>query len=363
MNTSLSHEFGPAPKVIAPCSRRKFLGAGMLAIGGLVMDHDIASAAEGGNPVTGTIHTVLGPIPAARFGPALAHEHVICDFIGAEQTSRYRWQVDDVVRVMHGPLKQLKDRGFNGFVDCTPAYIGRDPRILRQLARSTRLHIVTNTGYYGGAGDKYVPAHAYAESADQLADRWVREWEEGIEDTGVRPGFMKTGVDEAKGTPAELSAIDAKLVRATARTSKRTGLSVVCHTGGGPAGLAATRLFIQEGADPARFIVAHSDGHGIHFNQQVAALGAWVSFDAISRQPLEQHLKLVPAMLEQYADRLLLSHDNGWYNVGQPNGGEVRDFNYIPDTFLPALRKAGVSETVIRRLTVENPARALALAK
>jgi len=168
-------------------------------------------------------------------------------------------------------------------------------------------------------------------------------------------------VDEANGSPPELSKIDAKLVRAAARASRQTGLAVTCHTGGGPAGLAATRLFIEEKADPTRFIVAHSDGHGISINQRIADLGAWVSFDAISRQPLEQHVKLVSAMLERYADRLLLSHDNGWYWVGQSGGGEVRDYNYINDTFVPALKKSGVDQSLVRTLTVDNPVRAFGI--
>lgn len=307
------------------------------------------------------IQTVLGPISADKLGFALAHEHVMCDFIGAEQTGRHRWNVDEIVRKMLPYLQQLKARGITGFVDCTPAYIGRDPRVLKRLAEETGLHIATNTGYYGGADDKFVPKHAYGETADQLAGRWIREWENGIEDTGVKPGFMKIGVDEAKGDPPQLSDIDAKLVRASARASKRTGLAVTCHTGGGPAGLAATKLFITEGAKPARFIVAHSDGHGIEINKQIADLGAWVSFDAVRRQPLQQHLKLVPAMLEQHAEHLLLSQDNGWYWVGQPNGGEVRDYNYLPDIFLPALRKGGLTEEQIRDMTVANPARAFAI--
>ena len=55
--------------------------------------------------------------------------------------------------------------------------------------------MITNTGYYGAAGDKYVPQHAYEETVDQLADRWTGEWEDGIEGTGIRPGFIKGGVD------------------------------------------------------------------------------------------------------------------------------------------------------------------------
>jgi predicted metal-dependent phosphotriesterase family hydrolase len=285
----------------------------------------------------------------------------MCDFIGAEHTDRHRWDVEAVVKRMRPFLAQLKERGVTGFIDCTPAFIGRDPRVLKRLAQETGLHIVTNTGYYGAANDKFVPRHAYDETADQLANRWLREWENGIEDTGVKPGFIKIGVDEIENDSTRLSPIDEKLVRASARASKRTGLAVTCHTGGGPAGLAAAKTFIEEKADPSRFVVAHSDGHGLPINRTVAELGAWVSFDAISRKPLELHLQLVRAMTERHASSLLLSHDNGWYEVGQENGGRVRDFNYMSDVFLPAFRKVGASEATIRKLTVENPAKAFAV--
>jgi len=334
--------------------RREFILRTGLAIGAVHTGLE-AFAEEGhANPV----QTVLGAVPAEQFGRALIHEHVMCDFIGAGETGPHRWEVDEVVRTMLPYLKQLRERGIQGFVDCTPAFIGRDPRVLQRLSKETDLHIVTNTGYYGGAGDKFVPAHAYQESASQLADRWVREWENGIEKTGVKPGFIKTGVDEASGNPAVLSDIDAKLIRAAAMASKRTGLTTVCHTGGGPAGLAATRLFIQEGGLPSRFVVAHSDGHGLAINEQIANLGAWISYDGIGRRPLEDHLKLVAAMREKHANKLLLSHDNGWYWVGQKNGGEIRDFNYISDTFLPALRRSNNGEASVRKLTIENPAQA-----
>ena len=299
------------------------------------------------------IQTVLGPVPARQFGFALTHEHVMCDFIGADKTGPHRWNVEEVVRTMRPYFDELKQRGVTGFVDCTPAYIGRDPRVLKRLAEETGLHILTNTGYYGGAKDKFVPKHAYTESEEQLAARWIAEWKHGIEGTGVKPGFMKIGVDEAKD--GQLSDIDAKLVRAAALASSETNLAVVCHTGGASGGLAAARLFA---GNKGKFIVAHSDGHGLDINKQIADLGAWVSFDAISRKPLETHLKLVQAMIEHRADRLLLSHDNGWYAVGEAQ--KIRGYTYLPDTLLPALRKAGISDAMIHKLTVENPASAFA---
>ncbi|MDF2440618.1 MAG: 5-phospho-D-xylono,4-lactonase [Abditibacteriota bacterium] len=309
---------------------------------------------------TMTIQTVLGLIPVADFGFALPHEHIQCDFIGAEQTHRGRWDVDEVTAAILPNLLQLKERGVTGFVDCTPAYIGRDPRVLRQLSQQSGMHIVTNTGYYGGMNDKFVPSHAHEESAEQLAAHWISEWKNGIEDTGVKPGFIKIGIDEIPETAQQLSPLDAKLVRAAAQSSRATGLSVTCHTGGAQAAYVATQLFIEEKGNASRFVVAHSDGHGHAINRKIAELGSWVSFDGIGYRPLEEHLKIVLPMLEEHADQLLLSMDRGWWWVGEPNGGKIQDYNYLCDTFLPALRKAGVSQTTIQQLTVKNPARAFA---
>lgn len=307
------------------------------------------------------IQTVLGKIPAESFGFAVPHEHVLCDFIGADKTNRDRWRVQDVVTKAKPYLLQLKERGVRGFVDCTPAYIGRDPRVLKLLAEQTGLHILTNTGYYGGAGDKFVPKHAYDETEEQLATRWIQEWELGIEDTGIKPGFIKIGVDEVEKESNNLTEIDAKIVRASAIASLKTGLTVTCHTGGGPAGLQAAKLFISKKGKAAKFIVAHSDGHGTPINEEVAKLGAWVSFDGIGYQTLEKHLEIVTPLVQKYPKRVLLSMDAGWYWAGEENGGKFKDYNYLCDTFLPALREKGVSQQTIQLLTVSNPASAFAL--
>ena len=310
-----------------------------------------------------TIQTVLGPIDAARFGFALPHEHVLCDFIGADRTGPHRWNPDEVVRTMLPFLKAVRQRGVTGFVDCTPAFIGRDVSVLRRLAEMTGLHIVTNTGYYGAAGDKFLPRHAFTETVDQLADRWTREWERGIDGTGIKPGFVKIGVDPTEGTPPRLSDVDAKLVRAAARTSRRTGLPVACHTVQGAAAREEVAIFEAEKVDPARLIYVHADGEpDQQQHMAVARKRAWVEYDGVSGASVERHVRLIAAMLEKHADRLLLSMDAGWYNAGEPGGGKIRDYNDLTDRLLPALRKAGVAEGTVRALTVENPGRAFALA-
>jgi phosphotriesterase-related protein len=64
-----------------------------------------------------------------------------------------------------------------------------------------------------------------------------------------------------------------------------------------------------------------------------------------------------------HGDRILLSHDAGWYQPGQKNGGTQKPYTYLLGTFVPKLRQAGLDEATIHRLIQENPVRAFAFSK
>jgi phosphotriesterase-related protein len=241
-------------------------------------------------------------------------------------------------------------------VECTPAYLGRDPELLRRLSEASGLNILTNTGYYGASNDKYVPQHAFATPAEELAANWIREFQDGIDRTGIKPGIMKISVD--KGS---LSEIDAKLVRAAALTHLKTGLTIASHTEDGTSALEELDLLNREGVAGSAFIWVHA-----HIEPQTekqikaAQRGAWIEYDGISEKSLEQHVKLVKLMIDAgLIHRTLISQDAGWYNVGEPGGGQYRSYDALFALFIPALRKSGVSEQQISQLLIENPRKAL----
>ncbi len=336
-------------------NRRTFLQKSAFAIGGGVLaGSGFGVVAKEREMVNGQVMTVAGAVAPGTLGVTLPHEHVMVDFIGADKVSRDRYEADEVVEVVLPYLKQVRELGCETLVECTPAYIGRDAALLKRLSEASGVRLLTNTGYYGASNDKFVPAHAYQETADQLAQRWVREWEEGIEGTGVRPGFIKTGVD---GGP--LSEIDRKLVVAAARTYLKTGLTIAAHTGGGPAHeeLAVLR---KEGVDGSAWIWVHAQNEvNTDLHARAAEQGAWVEFDGIGPKSVEQHVDLVVEMKKRgFLDRVLISHDAGWYRPGEPDGGLFRPFDTLFAEFLPALRGAGFSDAEVYQLTVENPHRA-----
>jgi Fe-S cluster assembly protein SufD len=167
----------------------------------------------------------------------LPHEHILVDFIGAEEINPPRWDREEVILKVLPYLEEARSAGCHTLIDCTPNYLGRDVGLLKILSEKTGLFILTNTGYYGGSDNKFLPAHAFTESADQLARRWIAEWLNGIDGTPIRPGFMKISVN-----PSHLSDVSLKLVQAAALTHLKTGLTIASHTslGSGHIALAGT---------------------------------------------------------------------------------------------------------------------------
>ncbi|RYZ36647.1 MAG: phosphotriesterase, partial [Sphingobacteriales bacterium] len=207
---------------IRKISRRRFLKEGITVTAAYALPF-VA-------PVTASeyVMTVNGPVPLQNLGFTLSHEHIMVDFAGADKVSRLSYKEEEVYQRALPVLMSVKEKGCNAITECTASYLGRDVQLLRRLASASGLHIITNTGYYGAAKEKHVPAHAYRESASQLAARWIAEWKNGIEDSGIKPGFIKSGVDNYP-----LSPLQQKLVEAAAITHLETGLTIGIHTGDG----------------------------------------------------------------------------------------------------------------------------------
>jgi phosphotriesterase-related protein len=339
---------------MAGVTRRELI-AGMAALA--------ASAAPGRGKVgqqrdgpARAVQTVTGPVAPDRLGLTLVHEHLLVDFIGADRVSASRYDAAQVFAVVLPYLTAVRALGCETLVECTPAYLGRDVKLLERLSKASGLTILTNTGYYGAARDKHLPRHAFTETADQLAARWTGEVEHGIDGTGIRPAFMKIGVDEAP-----LSDVDAKLVRAAAITARATGLPIASHTATGAAAVAELDLLAAAGVPASAFIWVHAHSErDAAFHARAAKAGAWVEFDGLSDGSLGRHVELVSQMKAQsLLGRTLVSHDAGWFHVGEAGGGQFRPFDTLFTKLVPALAAAGFTPADIRQLLVDNPRRAL----
>lgn len=250
-------------------------------------------------------------------------------------------------------LRTVKAFGCTALADSTAARFGRAPALLSQISRQTGIHLLTNTGYYGAANDRYVPPQAFEQTVDQIAALWLKEWRDGIGGTGVRPGFLKIGIDEGP-----LAAIDRKLVEAAGRAHLASGLTIAIHTGDN-ADAAQTQLaLLREAAvSPHAWVWVHAQAVKDEKSLLWAAeQGAWLSFDGIGVSSVDRHLELVQLMRRAgRLDQVLLSHDGDAFPA---NAEPPRPFDALFTHFIPRLQGAGFTPTEIAQVTRDNPQRA-----
>lgn len=264
-----------------------------------------------------------------------------------------------VIQVLLPYLEEVKSKGVLTIVECTPSFLGKDPLLLKKLSEQSGIQFITNTGFYGAGEGKYLPNFAFSESARELADRWVNEVDHGIEETGIYPGFIKIAVNEG----AALSDMDKKLVRAAAITHLETGLLIVSHTGPWNTAKAEIDVLKESGVDVSNFVWVHAQAEN-DFSNYLKAYeeGVWrISLDGIAWDVPGHLERIVYCKENDIMNRVMLSHDAGWYSPGEPNGGDFLGFTDLFDKLIPLLKEKGFTQKELDLLLIENPARAFSI--
>ena len=242
-------------------------------------------------------------------------------------------------------------------MDATPNYLGRDVLLLQRLSDATGIRILTKTGLYGARQNQFIPAYALQASAEELAEQWISEFEGGINGTSVKPGFIKIGVDASD----PLDPMHEKLVKAAAITHLRTGLPIASHTGEAKGLWPQLRILEEQGVSPGAFIWVHAQSEKDPKAYDLAAKrGCWISLDGLGWE-IERHLEKIRYAREQgFLDRLLISHDAGWFDP-QKKVQEIKPYTDMFILVLPRLRATGFSDKEIDQLLKINPSRAYSI--
>ncbi len=117
------------------------------------------------------------------------------------------------------------------------------------------------------------------------------------------------------------------------------------------------------GGAPERFVWIHAHQEpDIAIHHELGRRGVWIEYDGIGEPGSdERFIDLILRGLDAgLGERILLSHDRGWYDPAQPGGGTPKPFTYLSERFLPLLLAAGVDDATIERLTRRNPFAAFA---
>lgn len=238
--------------------------------------------------------------------------------------------------------------------ECSSIGVGRNVSIVAQVAEASGLPVVVPTGVYGRAN--FAPPEYRNMTENELTTLFINEIRQGIESTGIKAGFIKIATDNSP-----LTALQEKYLRAAGRAARETGAAIASHT---TIGSNATRQadILGSISSTIRFVWVHAQNESNRsLHRQLAARGVFIEFDSLGWNP-GQDPTLIAAIKELLAaghgDRILLSHDAGWYRPGEPNGGTQKPYTYLADNFIPKLKNAGVDDATIRMITETNPIRA-----
>jgi phosphotriesterase-related protein len=198
-------------------------------------------------------------------------------------------------------------------------------------------------------------------TAEHAAELFIRDVTDGIGGTGIRPGFVKCGIDSPGMTPAvEIG------IRAAAMTHRATGVPVSAHTWtGNRSGEQLVEVLVNEGVDMRRVVIGHSgDTEDLGYLRGLLATGAWLGMDRFGvedRLPDDRRVEVIASLCrEGYANRLVMSTDASYWSGRLSNEHKQQTRPHwspwrIFDFAIPKLLEAGVTQEQLELMLVGNP--------
>lgn len=358
--------------------------------------------------MSGKAMTIKGPIDPEDLGMTLMHEHLFIENITTKvrapdltmpmmqaaywdetltlenlhftRASRRAYNKDNSilsdVQAAIDEATEFRDWGGSTIVDVTSIGIRRDPISMMKVSMATGLNVIAGSSWYVKAS---YPDNMGDLTVEELTDVIVRDITVGIGDTGIRSGIIgEVGVQGEPLTPNEL-----KVIRASARASRATGAAISFHWGGtGAEKLKVASAVAEEGGEMSRTIFGHSDlmAGDMPLMLELLERGVYIQFDLLGRvgvpltwdvldkqSPWPEAFTVSSTALVAdaifriieagYLDRILISHDVCMKFQLKSYGGT--GYSFIPESFLPYLRRGGLTEQQIRQVVIENPKRAL----
>lgn len=300
--------------------------------------------------------TTLGPKSSNEPGMILPHEHVFVDLRTWDQPGYAQARTEDVIALMQPEIEKACKSGISAIVECSPVGVGRRADILKAVSEASGFPLVVPTGIYR---EPWIPEWAQKSSEDDLYEWMKSELAGEIESSGVQAGFIKLSAGDNGLTECET-----RVLKAAARAAVECGATIGSHTIQGRVVTDQLAILEAYGLPPERFIWIHAMADpDFNLNLEMARRGIWIEYDSLGSDEAGDDLILsrILKMLEAgFGERILLSHDRGWYDPALPGGGTPKPFTYIPETFVPRLQKAGVHEMEIQQMLRSNPFRAFA---
>ena len=273
----------------------------------------------------------------------------------------------DSVSVAVDEIALFKRAGGQTIVENSCIGINGDPRGLLRISEETGVHIVASAGYYIA---KSHPEWVRDKSIAELSEIVIRDIEDGIDGTDIRAGVMAD-----VGTTGSIAPAEQNTLRACARAQLATGVGLGVHCDPSALeGMRVVEILLEEGVSPARICLQHMDEAsraptGDDYHLRLADHGVWLEFDTFGAEysgsatskpkPHDaDRARSVRNLIDHgHLDQLLLSQDI--FNKFQLRTWGGEGYTSLFDHGVPWLLQAGVTQSQIDAMLIDNPARYL----
>jgi phosphotriesterase-related protein len=306
-----------------------------------------------------TIPTATGTITAEQMGITSVHEHIVMPADPVEREKSFNFAVSD--------LKKAKALGLQTIVNVGPT---DDVVGIREVSQASGVHVICCTGSY------LLKDEQQSLTVADFENRMIRDVENGIQGTQIRPGVIKVAARKLPITPAEKN-----LFIAAAHVQKRYNLPICTHAVSGC--VEQQQILEQAGADLNHCYFSHVEAtfgwggrtvdHQIDYLQTVVEKGSTLSFNNFGNwnhtKPGDLARIIQELTKRGFDNRLVATIDLTWTFVNgnikilwedTNENGKDRTYSYPLRKVVPWLRDNGIDKASIDKFLVENPRRIFA---
>lgn len=325
------------------------------------------------------VMSVLGPVHPDALGRTLMHEHLKISHQGSGFDRKALQSRREQLRRAVERLEELRSLGVSTLVDPCPIELGRDVELMAEASQESKVNVICATGFYHEADGVGIPYYWRSRWVSEITELYLQEIEEGIGNTGIRPGVVKAASSDPVGRH------DRKVLEAAGRAAAASGVPIITHTSGSRWGGVQQDIFEAAGTDLKRCVIGHLDEAPQAELEAIAERGSCVGIDRIGYTTVsaeESRIAKVKTLTDRgFADRVCLSQDHIciggstrpsiWISPHRATAvfSEVlptleqdihgRSSGYILTHFVPRLLESGIAQEAIDQMLIETPKRLL----
>ncbi|XP_013783165.1 phosphotriesterase-related protein-like isoform X2 [Limulus polyphemus] len=346
----------------------------------------------------GKVQTVLGLVEPSALGCTLTHEHLshcatgkpfqpttppghekytdapyTLENLGWIRQYPYSHKENiifcgsDVQQAVLDDIKLFKLNGGGSIVENTTNGLNRDLNFMQKVSVETGVNIIAGAGYYVAGSQS---TSTLDNSIEYFAGVMKRELLEGASGTTIR-----CGVIGELGCSWPLHDFEKRVLQAAGLVQSELKCPVIIHPGRDEnAPEEILRIFTEAGGKADKIVMSHLDRTIFDRAKllEFASMGSYCEFDLfgieVSHYQMSskvdmpsdaQRISFIHSLVEEgFEDKVVIAHDIHTKHRLKKYGGH--GFSHILLSVVPTMLNRGISQTVIDKILIHNPAQWLA---